>query len=147
MATATRSRDYIARPSRALLEAAVANPMVLYSEAKWQREVMGALRRFGWRPYHAWNSQHSAGGFPDICAIRVERRVYTRVRLLFAELKREDGKTTPEQEAWLADLGEAARAAYDMADEWRAELLPAPISVEVHVWRPSDWDKVLAVLA
>lgn len=65
----------------------------------------------GWRYYHTHRSKHSPAGFPDVCAVRGER-------LLFAELKRETEKPTPEQQAWLDDLTAAG--------------------VEVHLWRPSD---------
>jgi hypothetical protein len=48
-------------------------------------------------------------------------------RLLFAELKREKGKLSAEQEAWLEDL----------------RRVPG---VEVYVWRPGDMDEIAQVL-
>lgn len=63
-----------------------------------------------WRYYHTHRSKHSPAGFPDTCAVRGDR-------LLFAELKREKGKTTPAQDDWLTDL----------------RALPG---IEVYVWRP-----------
>jgi len=65
-----------------------------------------------WRYYHTHRSQHSPAGFPDTCAVRGDR-------LLFAELKRERGKTSPAQDEWLADLRRI-------------------VGVSVYLWRPSD---------
>ena len=56
--------------------------------------------------------QADGAGFPDLVLVRDGR-------LIFAELKRESGKLTPEQEGWL-------------------ELLRAT-SAGVYVFRPSDW--------
>ena len=75
-----------------------------------QERVRQLLQLHGWRHYHTHLAKHSPAGFPDVCAIRGNR-------LLFAELKREKGKTTPAQDAWLADL----------------RALPG---IEVYVWRP-----------
>ncbi len=78
--------------------------------------VMQMAKQLGWRRYHVRNSK--AGivqgeiGFPDIVLVRGSRAV-------FVELKRENGKTTPEQIAWLEALILAG--------------------LEVYVWRPSDW--------
>jgi hypothetical protein len=47
--------------------------------------------------------------------------------MFVAELKRETGKTTPQQDAWLALLTSAG--------------------IETHVWRPSDEKEVRARLA
>jgi hypothetical protein len=82
--------------------------------------VRDVARAFGWRRYHTWISKHSAAGFPDEVLVRGER-------LLFAELKREKGKLSAEQEAWLEDL----------------RRVPG---VEVYVWRPGDMDEIAQVL-
>ncbi len=58
-------------------------------------------------------------GFPDYLALRT-------CRILVAELKGEEGKTTPEQDAWLAAWAETG--------------------AEVYLWRPSDFDAILEVL-
>jgi hypothetical protein len=147
--TRTRAeRDVIARPSAKLRALAVANPMVLYSEARWQREVMGALRQFGWTAYHTHNSKHSQSGFPDVCGYKI-RGAY--MRLLFAELKREDGKVTDAQAEWLAafrEMGDGLRAVLAFAFPPDAPIPQqlARVSVETYLWRPSDWDRVLEVL-
>lgn len=51
----------------------------------------------GWRFYHSWNSMHSAKGFPDCCLAK-------KGKILFLELKTENGRLTPEQADWLDQL-------------------------------------------
>ena len=63
--------------------------------------------------YHTWRSDHSPAGFPDWVFVKDGR-------LIFVELKRQKGKLSPHQE------------------EWILELIPCN-SVEVYVWRPSEW--------
>ena len=89
-------------------------------EREWQAIVVDAATRLGWRYYHTVNAKRSRPGFPDL--------VLVRERVVFAELKRQDGKLKPEQEQWLEALRHAG--------------------AEVHVWRPSDYQHhVLRVLA
>lgn len=90
------------------------------AEKVWQAKVVAEARRQGWRWYHTHRSDRSPAGFPDLCLVRPPR-------LLFAELKTERGKPTPEQSAWLADLAAAGQ--------------------ECHLWRPSDWPTVVTTLA
>jgi hypothetical protein len=79
------------------------------------------LRLTGWRFYHAWNSQHSAPGFPDLLCLRGRQ-------ILVAELKGSPKtRVTPEQRAWL--------------DAFQAAGVPA------YLWRlPADWPEVERVL-
>lgn len=56
-------------------------------------------RAFGWRRYHTWISKNSAAGFPDEVLVRPPR-------LIFAELKSDRGRLSPDQQAWLEDLRE-----------------------------------------
>ena len=65
-------------------------------------------------------SKWSERGYPDLTLIRPPR-------LLFAELKRETGKTSTHQDRWLALLRECP-------------------GVETYLWRPSDLDAIAAVL-
>lgn len=119
--------DAITNPPKWLLAMAVRSPMVLWSERRWQREVMMALRRLGWTlAYHTWNSERSAAGFPDIVAFKSSHSAGIAPRFLVVELKRQDRKTTRAQDAWL--------------DAFRT------YGAECFVWRPSDWDECLAVL-
>ena len=67
------------------------------------------------RTARAWRTAVAAdgAGFPDLVLAKPGR-------LLFVELKSENGRLSQEQARWLAALGLTERA-------------------EVKVWRPSDW--------
>jgi len=91
---------------------AVASADDAMTEASLQAAVLKLARLFGWRFNHPWISIRSEAGFPDLFLLRPPRA-------LLAELKRETGKLTDAQSAWIADL----------------ERCPA---LEVHVWRPRD---------
>lgn len=89
------------------------------SEASWQQTVVATARLNGWMVY--WPPPNRPGmngavasvtaGWPDLVFLRDGD-------MFVAELKRETGKTTPQQDHWLAELRKAG--------------------VETHVWRPSD---------
>jgi hypothetical protein len=92
-------------------------------EADFQSQVLQLAKLLRWRRAHfrpglnrrgEWQTavQGDGAGFPDLLLVRGDR-------VLAAELKSELGKTTPEQDAWLAALGQAG--------------------VESCVWRPSDF--------
>ena len=103
-------------------------------EIDWQRTVCDAMDTFGWTWNHtrrsiggkgrSWVTATTLKGWPDLVAWRAER-------LLFAELKRDDGRLTAEQQVVLVELQTVAAA---------------NPHVEVHVWRPRDWDRVVEVL-
>lgn len=96
-------------------------------EKAFQLQVEALLGLYGWRFFHAPDNRPGANGriqnvkagYPDLTAVR-------GTRILYIELKRETGKTTEEQDAWLADLAAAGAEAY--------------------VWRPSDIETLGAVL-
>jgi hypothetical protein len=88
------------------------------SEKEFLAGVRGLARLCRWREYHTHDSRRSAPGFPDL--------VLVRERVVFAELKSEAGKLTPEQVAWANALAAAG--------------------AEVHVWRPRNWDEIIKVL-
>ena len=96
-------------------------------EADFQAAVIELAEMQGWRVYHTHDSRRSPPGFPDLTMVR-------RQRLIFAELKREDGNPTDEQTAWLIDLG-------IVSDSTHALILGPPV-VEVFLWRPSDWPEI-----
>ena len=85
----------------------------------------------GWSFYHSPDNsprvsksgkkyvQNVKAGWPDLFAVKGPT-------LLAAELKREEGKTKPEQDEWLEKLAGAG--------------------VEVFVWRPSDLAEVQTIL-
>ncbi len=83
------------------------------SEAQLLAAVRRLARYRGWMVYHTADSRRSEPGFPDCTLVSVRQR-----RLIFAELKTATGKTTPEQDEWLAALAAAG--------------------AEVHLWRPAD---------
>lgn len=81
-------------------------------EAQLLANVRRVAKLLGWRCYHTWNSQNSEAGFPDVVLLRPPR-------LIFAELKRQSGVVSPEQQAWLQGLAEAG--------------------YECYLWRPDAW--------
>ena len=89
------------------------------TEKEWQGQFVDLAHTLGYRVYHPWTSIHSGSGWPDLALFRPGR-------FLLVELKAEKGKLSPSQETMIADL----RAA----------------GVEVHVWRPSDFDAAVEVL-
>lgn len=109
------------------------------SEKALTDRVMQFARWHDWLAYHTWRSVHSPAGFPDCVFVRPATYSVGAVghgsgchcqhyapRLIVAELKSSRGKTTPEQDAWLAAL----RAA----------------GVPCYVWTPADWAQIEEVL-
>lgn len=90
------------------------------TEADFQREVVQAAGLLGWRVFHAFDSRKSAPGFPDLVMARGSR-------LIMAELKRENGRVTADQQAWLDDLARVT-------------------TLDTFLWRPSNWAEVEAAL-
>jgi hypothetical protein len=99
------------------------------SEAAFQKNVVQLARARGWIVAHFRASLNQRGqwqtavsgdgaGYPDLTLVRE--------RVLFVELKAEDGRVRPEQRVWLRALSCAGR--------------------DVFVWRPSDWDVLVKVL-
>jgi hypothetical protein len=99
---------------------ATSAPVQRITEKAWQQTVIDAAKALKYRVYHTFDSRKSAPGFPDLCLIRGER-------LIFAELKAEKGKLSEAQVDWLNDLGLVE-------------------TVEVYIWRPSDWPNVELIL-
>jgi len=89
-------------------------------ESEFEAQVRQLARLYGWLCYHTWRSIHSPAGFPDLVLLRGQR-------LVFAELKTARGKLTTAQQQWLEALRQTA--------------------AEVYVWRPDDWDSIVACLA
>lgn len=102
------------------------------TERQWQGTVEKLLTAHGWTWWHAPDNrpivassghryvQNVRAGFPDLLAVK-------GAWIIAAELKREIGKTTEEQDDALAKLAGAG--------------------VEVFVWRPSDLPEVRRILA
>ncbi len=103
---------------------------LLESEAGFTKAVLDLLKICGWRSAHFRPArqgnkyvtpvQGDGVGFPDIIAVKGQR-------VLVAELKVGKNQPTPEQLVWL--------------ECWRTA------SVEVYVWRPSDWDEIERVVS
>lgn len=83
-------------------------------EKDLQKQVRQFAEAMGWNVAVTWSSMNSPRGWPDLFMVR--RGVAVAI-----ELKREKGKTTPYQDAWLAALAEVPGVAF------------------AGVVRPSDW--------
>lgn len=93
---------------------------------------------------HGWRTAGTgsmAAGWPDLTLVRPRDR-----RLIFAELKADGAVTSPDQERVLDVLRSLTRDG--MADQFfgRSNVPYEPAKVEVHVWRPRDWDSIEATL-
>jgi len=88
------------------------------TEKVFQEQVRKAAILTGWSCYHTWNSFRSTEGFPDCVLVHPKKG-----RLIFAELKSENGKVSEAQQQWLDDLSTLV-----------------PLGVEVYMLRPSDFD-------
>lgn len=91
------------------------------TEKAFQAEVIQRAKRYGWKHYHTTISKRSAAGFPDLILIRPPR-------LIAAELKVGTNRLTADQETWL-------------------ELFRGVPGLEVHVWRPTDWELIERLLS
>lgn len=92
------------------------------TEAQWQSQIADLAKMFGWLFYHTWRSFHSPAGFPDCVLTRAGRTI-------IAELKtnKRKSKLSPAQARWL----------------WELRKTPG---LEVFVWRPRQFDKVVEIL-
>ena len=90
------------------------------SETEFQAQVVRAARMFRWMISHMTLPQRSEPGVPDLLMVRPPR-------VIFAELKRQNGRVTIPQHMWFHDLDECP-------------------GVEVYIWKPSDWDEIVEVM-
>ncbi len=93
-----------------------------YTEAQFQAMVENLASMQGWLYNHNYDSRKSTkgGGLPDLIMVR-------EGRVIFAELKRQKGKTTERQQLWL----------------WSLSVCDG---VESYLWRPSDWNDIQEIL-
>lgn len=103
------------------------------TEAALQQHITALAEALEWRSYHAPDNrpvtarsgrryvQNIRAGFPDLILTRGPR-------LIAAELKRQTGRATTDQHAWL-------------------EALAVVPGVEAYLWRPSDLPHIREVLA
>lgn len=107
------------------------------SETVFLGEVIKAARLHGWKTCHFrpgmtkrgnWVTavQGDGKGWPDLVLVHSGKK-----RLIFAELKSEKGKLSKEQQEWLEDIAKIGLTPWVMT----------------YVWRPSDIDEILEILA
>lgn len=125
------------------------------SERDFQRQVTDLAEILGWEFVHFRPAQTSKGwrtpvsgslgkGWPDLFLARAK---FMDRRIIFAELKRDGGKLTQEQErvrTLLVDIG--LSIALDSGWVTNPQLRQIHPKVEYHVWRPSDFDAITEVL-
>ena len=92
------------------------------TEAELQETVRDIAETTGWLYYHTYRSERSPAGFPDLTLVRPPR-------VVFAELKSEDGILTNDQKLWMLTLGRARPR------------------VEAYVWRPADVNLIAITLS
>lgn len=91
------------------------------TEKQFMQAVIAYARAHGWKVHHTFDERGSEPGFPDLQMARDGV-------LLLIECKREVGRLTAAQAAWMREL----------------EIVEM---VDAVVWRPSDWDYIQQVLA
>ena len=115
------------------------------TEAQFQRSVIELAQLNGWKVAHfrpaqngkgAWRTPVAAdgAGFPDLVLVKDGR-------LIFAELKTNTGRVRPEQKSWFDEL---CMVGLDSAG--CHECGGVRIFYDAVIWRPRDWDDILATL-
>ena len=94
---------------------------IVITERDLREQIRDLCKLFGWKMYFTWRSIHSPAGFPDLVLANSEQK-----KVIFAELKREKGKVTPEQKEWLDALKACGQTVY--------------------VWRPGDIEAIAEIL-
>jgi hypothetical protein len=89
-------------------------------DADFQAKILKLAKATGWLCYHTYDSRRSKPGFPDLVLVR-------GASMLFLEVKSEDGKAKPEQEAWIARLKQVK-------------------FVSAAICRPQNWDEIAEML-
>jgi hypothetical protein len=91
------------------------------SEKAWQMAVTRLLKQHGYRLiYHTFDSRRSPSGFPDLVAACPASEERPQGRLIFAELKADDGIVRLEQQAWLDALAGCTGV---VAEVWKPAML------------------------
>lgn len=109
------------------------------TEADFQRQVIAIAAAYGWKHYappkagvrRDGSVRAVVAGWPDLALLRDDE-------LIFAELKRQTGKVSPEQLAWLSALdcvpgvtayiwrpGEIEFIEQRLSPSWRARPIPS----------------------
>lgn len=102
------------------MSTAAARVAHLMTERALQDAIVQVAKLHRWIVYHPFDSRHSTAGWPDLVLLRPPVAI-------FAELKRQDGKLSPQQAHMLEQLAECG--------------------LTTRVWRPTDLDDVIALLS
>lgn len=100
-----------------------ASPKPPLAEKQLQRQIVELAKLRGWLVFHPYEMRRSTPGYPDLTLLRPGKGV-GRGRLIYAEVKSERGRLREDQKTWLSALATCGD------------------SVEVFVWRPSDFDEI-----
>lgn len=94
------------------------------TEAEFQQKLIHFAQLHGWAVMHTRPGRTSKGWRTNIAGdgIGFFDLVLMRDRVIFAELKKQNGRQTPHQKAW-----------YERAKHANAEA---------YVWRPLDWPEI-----
>ena len=91
------------------------------SEQDFMQQIIDLAHLYHWLVYHTHDSRRSAPGYPDLAFCHPVHHQY-----FLAELKSATGRLSPAQQSWIDALQRAG--------------------IEVHVWRPSDFNAIVARL-
>ena len=83
------------------------------TEKQFQAQIVKFAKMQGWMVYHTFDSRKSEPGFPDL--------MLAKDRILYRELKSEDGKLTFYQKRW----GDRIRQAGGDWEVWRPSQIKA----------------------
>lgn len=104
--------------------------MQYITEREFLQTIVEIAQLHGWICHHVLDTRIHAKrigpGYPDLTLVHPVRK-----QIIFAELKRERAKPTPEQQKWLDAL----------------RVCETETVVKVYLWRPSDMDKIERILA
>ncbi len=99
------------------------------SEKVFMQMVVELALLLGYLAYHTYDSRRCVAGFPDLVLVQ-PARTGRAGRIIFVELKVARNTTTAEQDTWLAAL----QSTQDIT------------GIEVYIWRPEQWDRIVAIL-
>jgi len=102
------------------------------TETEFMQQIIDLAHLYSWHVAHfrpAWSRDGKrcmtavaadGAGFPDLCMVK-------RCRLIFAELKADKGRLSPEQQGWIDNLTNSMRC-------------------EVYIWKPENFEEIVEVL-
>ena len=109
------------------------------TEKDFQQSVIDLAQRTGWMVFHPFDMRRSRQGYPDLTMVNPVRGI-----IVFAELKRENGRLTTDQGDWYQAL--AVAAGFVNGSDWTVPIDVMESGVYVVVWRPSQWDEIAELL-